>query len=391
MNHMSARRRVIAVLVSLGMVVSLSTVAGARDTGAVTLDASTKNVVFRQSVTLVATVSPAVAGQDVSILDASGGVLASGTTAADGTFTTDVRPDANLVAHASSLGVDSATVSVGVRPLMTLSSGAVRLFDSVSVRGTFKPIRQGQRVTIELQHRGEVVGTRRVAMDGNGRFSTTVPVPQAGSYRVRASLDAPDLLPGRASTTPSVTPLPDLAIGAHSIYVGLLERRLVQLRYHLVGVDDVFDYRTADAVMAFRKVQGMARIQSVDTATWRALGTPKVFAPRNRADGVHIEVDQTKQVLAIIRDGEVESMIHVSTGKSSTPTRDGSFTVYSKLAGYSPKQLYYPSFFDGERAIHGWTEVPTYAASHGCVRIPYWTTLWMFDQDPLGTPVIIYH
>jgi lipoprotein-anchoring transpeptidase ErfK/SrfK len=65
--------------------------------------------------------------------------------------------------------------------------------------------------------------------------------------------------------------------------------------------------------------------------------------------------------------------------------------VYSKLAGFSPKRLYYPSFFDGERAIHGWTDVPTYAASHGCVRIPYWVTLWMFDQDPIGTPVIIYH
>ena len=46
---------------------------------------------------------------------------------------------------------------------------------------------------------------------------------------------------------------------------------------------------------------------------------------------------------------------------------------------------------DGERAIHGWTDVPTYAASHGCVRIPYWITLWMFDQDPIGTPVYVYH
>ena len=184
---------------------------------------------------------------------------------------------------------------------------------------------------------------------------------------------------------------PDLALGAHGIYVNLLERRLVQLHYHLVGVDDVFDYRTADAVMAFHKVQGMARTQTVDAATWRALGTPKLFVPRHREDGVHIEVDQTRQVLAVVRDGDVEAIIHVSTGKPSTPTRDGSFHVYSKLAGFSPKQLYYPSFFDGERAIHGWTDVPNYAASHGCVRIPYWITLWMFDQDPIGTPVYVYH
>ena len=228
-------------------------------------------------------------------------------------------------------------------------------------------------------------------MDANGRFKATFVVPQAGSYRARAVLDAPDLLPGRAATAPAVTPLPDLASGAHGIYVSLLERRLVELHYHLVGVDDAFDYRTADAVMAFRKVQGMARVQTVDAATWRALGSPKSFVPRDRSDGFHVEVDQTRQVLVTVRDGQAENIIHVSTGKPSTPTRDGSFHVYSKLAGFSPKQLYYPSFFDGERAIHGWTDVPTYAASHGCVRIPYWVTLWMFDQDPIGTPVLIYH
>ena len=391
MEHMSVRFRATALLASFTMLVALSTTASARGTEALSLTASAKNVALHESVTLVVAVDPAVAGQAVSILDASGAVLASGTTATDGTFSADVQPDANLVAHASSLGVDSAPVAVGLRPTMKLSSGAFRLFDDVTARGTFKPVRQGQRVTVELQHRGKVVATDHATMNASGRFRTTFTVPQAGSYRVRASLDAPDLLPGHAATAPSITPLPDLASGAHGIYVELLERRLVQLHYHLVGIDDVFDYRTADALMAFRKVQGMARVQTVDAATWRALGSPKLFVPRNHDGGVHIEVDQTRQVLAIVRDGDVENIIHVSTGKPSTPTHDGSFHVFSKLAGFSSKQLYYPSFFDGERAIHGWTDVPTYAASHGCVRIPYWTALWMFDQDPIGTPVIVYH
>ena len=391
MNAVSARLKVIAVLASFGMLVALSSSASARGSAGLTLTTSSRSVAFHGIVTLVATVEPAVAGQAVSIVDASGAAIASGTTGSDGSFSVELRPAANVVVHASSLGVDSSPVSVGVRPLVTLRSGAVRLFDDVTVRGTFKPVRQGLRVTVELQHRGDVVSTERVAMDANGRFKATFVVPRAGSYRARAVLDAPDLLPGRAATAPSVTPLPDLASGAHGIYVSLLERRLVQLHYHLVGVDDVFDDRTADAVMAFRKVQGTARIQTVDAATWRALGAPRTFVPRDRSDGFHIEVDQTRQVLVTVRDGQAENIIHVSTGKPSTPTRDGSFHVYSKLAGFSPKRLYYPSFFDGERAIHGWTDVPTYAASHGCVRIPYWVTLWMFDQDPIGTPVFIYH
>jgi len=72
-------------------------------------------------------------------------------------------------------------------------------------------------------------------------------------------------------------------------------------------------------------------------------------------------------------------------------TRDGSYRVFRKLAGYSPNRLWYPSYFDGLRALHGWTEVPTYAASHGCVRIPYWNAQWVYGLADYGTRVVIYH
>jgi len=107
--------------------------------------------------------------------------------------------------------------------------------------------------------------------------------------------------------------------------------------------------------------------------------------------GFHIEVDQSRQVLATVRGGNVTAIIHVPTGKPSTPTIDGTFRVDRKIAGYSPNRLYYPSYFDGNRAIHGWPDVPTYAASHGCVRIPYWTAKWMFRLAKLGTKVIVHH
>jgi hypothetical protein len=388
---MSTRMRSVAVVAALATIVAMSAPARARDTAGVTLSASSENVTFGDAVTLVVSIDPAVAGQAVSILDAGGVDLASGATGQDGTFQVSVEPRANLVVHASSLGLDSAPVSVGVRPVLTLTSSPVRQFDAVTVRGTFKPIRPGLPVTIELQHRGIAVATKRSAMDAHGRFHTVFRVPEAGSFRARAVLDAPDLLPGRVATPASVTPMPDLASGAHGVYVRLLERQLVGLHYHLTGVDEVFDDRTADAVMAFRKVQGMARTQDVDAAVWRALGSPRPFVPRDRHGGFHIEVDQTRQVLATVQDGEPVDIFHVSTGKPSTPTRDGSFHVFSKLAGFSSELLYYPSFFDGERAIHGWTDVPTYAASHGCVRVPYWIATWIFQLDPIGTPVLIYH
>ena len=396
MTRMPARFKALIAVVAFAVlafmwVPTLLSPAVAGGVSSVALVASAERVTFGETVTLTATTVPAVVGEPIAILDASGAQLVSGSTDQNGSFSAEVQPKANLLAHASVQAVESSPVAVGVQPVMTLRSGGIRLFDDVRVRGTFRPIRQGERVTIELQHRGTVVATKRAVMDAHGRFSATFRVLHAGSYRARAVAHTDDLLPGRAATAPSVTPLPDLSSGARGIFVGLLGRRLVELHYHLDGVDQVFDYRTADAVMAFRKVQRLPRTQNVNVTVWRALGTPKLFVPRNRAAGVHIEVDQTRQVLAVVRAGKVEALIHVSSGKPSTPTHDGTFHVFSKLAGSSPKGLYYPSFFDGERAIHGWTDVPTYAASHGCVRMPYWVTLWMFAQDPIGTPVIIYH
>ncbi len=389
---MSVRPQRVVALAFLITVTLFAVPAHAGGTTSVIITASASSVMFGEAVTLAVTVAPAAAGQSVSIVDASDDVVASGTTRADGTFATTVKPDTNLVVHASWLGVDSSTITVGLRPVMTLRASTIRLFDRMTVRGTFAPARPGSAVSVELQHRGSVVDTADPKLDAHGRFSTTFRVLEVGSYRVHALLDADDLLPGHAASSPSVTSIPpDLAIGTHGTYVATLERRLVELHYHLAGVDDVYDYRTADAVMAFRKVQRLPRTQDVNAAVWRALGTPKVFAPRSRGHGFHIEIDQTRQVLAAVQDGRVVAIIHVSTGKPSTPTRDGSFHIYSKLAGFSPKGLYYPSFFDGERAIHGWTDIPTYAASHGCVRIPYWVTKWMFGLDPIGTRVLIYH
>jgi lipoprotein-anchoring transpeptidase ErfK/SrfK len=105
----------------------------------------------------------------------------------------------------------------------------------------------------------------------------------------------------------------------------------------------------------------------------------------------HFEVDQAHQVLYAVEDGEITDILHISTGKPSTPTHDGSFRVYSKIAGLTGGGLYYPSYFDGLRALHGYVEVPTYAASHGCVRIPYWNAKWVYRHAPIGTPVIVYH
>jgi hypothetical protein len=358
----------------------------------ITLEASAAKISFGDPVTLSGEVSPASAGETVQILDASDAVVATATTDAGGAFAVDVTPEATTTFRAAVGSVASDAVTVRVRASLTASISPVRLFDDVIVRGTVKPARPGGRVEVELLLGGRSVATRRVAMGSTGRYRAAFTVETPGTYRARATFGADDLLVAKATTDAHATPLPSLSTGSHGAYVRLLEQRLVDLHYRLLDTDDGrFDFRTADAVIAFHKVQRMPRTSTVNAATWRALADPAEPKPRFTWRGLHFEVNQTLQVAIVVVDGDVTDIFHVSTGKPSTPTRDGRFRVYRKIAGYSPNRLYYPSYFDGNRALHGWPEVPTYAASHGCVRIPYWNALWVYGLADIGTRVAVYH
>jgi lipoprotein-anchoring transpeptidase ErfK/SrfK len=397
---MAARsRRLAALVTSVAVVVFAGTGAAwalPRTPSSVTLAASPGTIAPSQTVTLTATVVPAWAGQPVSILDGNGTTVASGSTDASGSYVTSFSPAATVTLHASTQGVESSPVTVtvtvvsGTAPRLTVRTGPARLFGAFAVTGTTVPRTSGMAVKVEVLLASKVVASKRTVTTADGKFAAAFTIGAPGRYRAKAMVTITGAS-SAAVSTPTTTRLPNLAEGAHGVFVDLLERRLVKLGYHLTGVDQSFDFRTADALMAFRKVQRLPRIQTVTAAVWRALAAPKPFVPRVRTPGFHIEVDQTRQVLALVRDGKAIAIIHVSTGKPSTPTYDGTFHVFSKLAGYTSEGLYYPSFFDAGRAIHGWPDVPTYAASHGCVRVPEWIATWIFGLDPIGTTVVVYH
>jgi lipoprotein-anchoring transpeptidase ErfK/SrfK len=384
-------RKLPALFVVVAVALALPQVALAQTT-AVTLEASPRTVTIGEQVTLSGTTTPATAGQTVEIVDGAGAVVATTVTDASGSFTVAVEPPGTRTYHAVIDGTSSAEVTVRVRATIDARMSTARLFDTVTVRGVVRPARPGRRVDVALFAGGRAVASRRVEMNANGRYTATFRIMEPGTYRARAIFSGVDLVRARAVTHASSTPLPSLSNGSRGMFVELLEERLVELDYRLVDErDGRFDFRTADALIAFHKVNRMARSGSVDAATWRALADPVVFRPEHDWRGLHLEVDQTRQVAVVVEDGDVTAIFHVSTGKPSTPTRDGLFRVNRKLAGYSPNRLYYPSYFDGNRAFHGWPEVPTYAASHGCVRLPYWNALWVFGLADYGTRVAVYH
>ena len=95
----------------------------------------------------------------------------------------------------------------------------------------------------------------------------------------------------------------------------------------------------------------------------------------------------------LTRNGAVTRIIDASPGKPSTPTVTGSFSIYRRIDGWRESDLgmlWRPNYFHAGYALHGSTSVPTYAASHGCVRvtIPAMNRVW--SQLSIGERLYVY-
>ena len=373
------------------LVVSVPAPAVAQGAPTVTLEASDTRLDLGQSTRLHGRITPEAEDELIHIVDDAGNQLAVTRTDADGRYSVRISPRNNVTVHAEWSEMFSDSIPIKVRPRLQVDLGTVRLFDVARVWGDISPGNVTNSVKIELRRYGKTTAVRMVDPRDSGYFKAKLPIDEPGTYRVKASYRSGDHLDVASRTDREKTHLPSLSSGSHSIFVKLLEKRLRELNYRGdPSPDQHFDHRTSDGLIAFNKVQRRTRVGYVTDSTWNALADPIKPKPKFASPKYHIEVDQTKQVLYRVFKGEVITILHVSTGAGSA-TRDGTFRVWSKLAGYSRKRLYYPSFFDGARGIHGWPSVPTYNASHGCVRIPMWTAVWMYGKSEIGTTVRIYH
>jgi hypothetical protein len=296
-------------------------------------------------------------------------------------------------------------------PVVALRQGSLRLVvqhahgsppfamlgERIVVRGIMIPYVAGQKVALSIYRKGRRVLSRRLGVsdlgNGAGQFHFAYASPHTGLVSVRARHAPTPQLDSFVAKQVSVRYEDStFGIGARSPAVRALQDELAGLRY-AVPANGYFDQATARAVLAFRKVAGLERVESgVNAHIFQLLQRTSGFHVRYPGDGNHVEADLSKQVLVEVeRGGRVRRIYTMSSGKPSTPTVIGRFRVYSKEPGTNSHGMVDSNYFIGGYAIHGYAEVPVYAASHGCLRIPIPDASAVFGWVRVGYPVDVYN
>ncbi len=179
--------------------------------------------------------------------------------------------------------------------------------------------------------------------------------------------------------------------GSHGLFVALVQKRLAAIGY-ATPQSGVLDGATQRAILAFRKVNGLSRTSQltpfVVESLMRGRGGFKVRFPQY---GRHVEAHLGQQVLALIDRGRVLRAYTTSSGASVTPTVLGTFRFYMKTIGTNAKGMVDSSYFIRGYAIHGYASVPTYPASHGCLRVPVPDARSIYDWIRIGDRIAVYY
>ncbi len=261
----------------------------------------------------------------------------------------------------------------------------------IRVSGTVKPAVAGQTVVLEVSRHKRVVSRQRLAVRAGGRVSARVKTRRSGLLKLRFRHAA---TPQQAAFSSRAKRVKVVSLtagqGSRGTKVMLLQRGLHALGF-AVPRTGVYDGGTSRAVLAFRKTNGMGRSGFATRGVYsRVLQGRGAFRARYPKAGRHVEFDWSRQVLALFDRRGRAHVYHASSGKPSTPTVFGSFRFYRRDLGTNAEGMVDASYFIGGYAIHGYKEVPSYAASHGCIRVPIPNARQIHDAVSVGERIFVY-
>ncbi len=258
------------------------------------------------------------------------------------------------------------------------------------VAGSVTPYGAGQTVTVELR-RGRALVERRTAAVHGGRFKATLVPRRGGNYGVVAVTQATATQAAAKSSVVAFGALnPSAGPGSRGVAVRLVQRQLARLGYPSPQ-NGSYDGATGLAMLAFRSVNGMSRTEGADRRVFRELFRGKGgFRLKYPRAGRHVEFDFSRQVVVLADHGRAQHIYHASSGKPSTPTVFGTFRFYRKDPGTNSLGMFDSNYFIAGYAIHGYPSVPTYPASHGCIRVPLSDAAFIFSRISIGERIFVY-
>lgn len=219
----------------------------------------------------------------------------------------------------------------------------------------------------------------------------------------------PALIQPAAGTIPLLPDGQSLASGSNSATVAAVEQRLVDLKFDPGPVDNVYDLKTRYAIEGMQKQKALpvtGRVTNADIIALNAFLYDEPLRPGTEPNRFEVNLD--KQVGIYYKDHQVRLITTVSTGNqkkysyvskrtnrrvssiANTPT--GRYEFNRLVRGWRDGDLglmYAPVYFNGGIAVHGYKSVPTYPASHGCVRIPMHIADYFQDIALIGETVYV--
>jgi hypothetical protein len=286
----------------------------------------------------------------------------------------------------------SATVKVDVGGL---KGGKATIWDTVPVTGTVSPYAPDQVVEVVFYLDGKALNRRKVPVDpgpnGTGKFESSVIVREDGKYAVSAKHVATPELGADETVRKSWTiEFPGLKRGECSKVVEGFKQNMAKMGY-VSGGGKCFNGRLAREVLAYRKVNDMDRTKKAGPGVVKSVyGGKGGYHVKYPEAGEHVEVPLDKQVMALIKDGKAFAIYPVSTGKPSTPTITGHYEMYRQEPGTNSHGMVDSWYWHNGYAVHGYAEVPNYAASHGCVRTFVADQPRIYEQLHFGESIFVW-
>jgi len=210
--------------------------------------------------------------------------------------------------------------------------------------------------------------------------------------------------------------VPSPAEAATSSQIVEAQRILTKFAIPTGPIDGVWGAQTAQGMCTFRQLAGLSTtrggITSSDLSTLRNYnswysGLGSIPAPARNGRSTYLLANETCQTMVYVRGGAYVKVLRISTGRAGYPTPNGNYWLGATYPGWScstafPEGCYYHSAganawyttkyvkyskygnmynkrsFSGAYMLHGSGSVPTYPASHGCIRVSVANSDWLY-------------